>query len=187
MPDPMNMKLVKLASLPIKSRALFPRCCWRCRSPRGARRKIQSRSTSRSRPSFTRIVRRAIVRAKRRRFRCCPTRTWRRRRRPSAKSPTSHIMPPWKAEPASYAYRDERRLTDEQIALIQAWVDEGMPEGNAAEKPEPPKFASGWQLGRTRPHRGNAGGVSCARRRAGHLSQHRRSAGIDGGQMDHGH
>ncbi|MDB6019824.1 MAG: hypothetical protein JWR19_4313 [Pedosphaera sp.] len=59
----------------------------------------------------------------------------------------SHVMPPWKAEPASYAYRDERKLTDGEIALIQAWVKQGMPEGEASEKPEPPKFASGWQLG----------------------------------------
>ncbi len=58
-----------------------------------------------------------------------------------------HVMPPWKAEPASYAYRDERRLTAEQIALIQAWVGQGMPEGDPAQKPEPPKFASGWRLG----------------------------------------
>ncbi len=64
-----------------------------------------------------------------------------------AKVTAAHAMPPWKAEPASYAYRDERRLTEEQIALIQAWVKEGMAEGNAAEKTEPPKFASGWQLG----------------------------------------
>ena len=64
-----------------------------------------------------------------------------------AKVTAARIMPSWKAGPASYAYRDERRLTEEQIALIQAWVDQGMPEGNAAEKPEPPKFASGWQLG----------------------------------------
>ncbi len=59
----------------------------------------------------------------------------------------SHTMPPWKAEPASFAYRDERRLTDEQIAMIQTWVKDGMPEGNDADKPAPPKFASGWQLG----------------------------------------
>lgn len=63
------------------------------------------------------------------------------------KATASGIMPPWKAEPASYAYRDERRLTADQIALIQAWVAQGMPEGDAAEKPEPPKFASGWLLG----------------------------------------
>jgi len=59
----------------------------------------------------------------------------------------SHTMPPWKAEPASFAYRDERRLTDEQIAMIQTWVKDGMPEGNDADKPAPPKSASGWQLG----------------------------------------
>jgi mono/diheme cytochrome c family protein len=64
-----------------------------------------------------------------------------------AKVTASHYMPPWKAEPASYAYRDERRLTPDEIALIQSWVAQGMPEGNAAEKPEPPKFTSGWQLG----------------------------------------
>jgi hypothetical protein len=60
---------------------------------------------------------------------------------------TSRIMPPWKAEPASYAYRDERRLTTDEIELIQAWIAQGTPEGNAADKPEPPKFASGWRLG----------------------------------------
>src|SRR5258706_8169002 len=57
-----------------------------------------------------------------------------------AKVTNSRIMPPWKAEPASYAYRDERRLSNANIALIQAWVHDGMPEGNEAEKPQPPKF-----------------------------------------------
>jgi mono/diheme cytochrome c family protein len=60
---------------------------------------------------------------------------------------SSHVMPPWKAEPASYPYRDERRLSEEQIALIGRWVEQGTPEGNPAEKPEPQSFASGWQLG----------------------------------------
>ena len=63
-----------------------------------------------------------------------------------AKVTASHLMPPWKAEPASYAYRDERRLTGDEIALIQAWLKAGMPEGGG-RKPEPPKFASGWRLG----------------------------------------
>ena len=63
------------------------------------------------------------------------------------KATSTGAMPPWKAGPASYEYRDERRLTPEQIALIQAWVAQGMPEGDAADKPEPPKFASGWRLG----------------------------------------
>jgi len=59
----------------------------------------------------------------------------------------SHVMPPWKPEPASYAYRDERRLSAEEIELIQAWVKHGMPEGRAKDKLEPPKFSSGWALG----------------------------------------
>jgi hypothetical protein len=64
-----------------------------------------------------------------------------------AKVTTKRLMPPWKAEPASYPYRDDRRITDHEIELIQDWVKAGKPEGNAADKPEPPKFTSGWQLG----------------------------------------
>ena len=62
------------------------------------------------------------------------------------KAVVSHAMPPWKAEPASFPYRDERRLAEQEIGLIESWVKEGMPEG-AGPKPEPPKFASGWLLG----------------------------------------
>ena len=59
----------------------------------------------------------------------------------------SRYMPPWKAEPASYHYKDERRLTDAQIRLIQDWVKAGMPEGNAAQTPALPQFPAGWQIG----------------------------------------
>jgi len=59
----------------------------------------------------------------------------------------ARFMPPWKAEPGSYAFKDERRLTDSQIALIQNWVKQGMPEGKASDAPATPKFASGWMLG----------------------------------------
>ena len=55
-------------------------------------------------------------------------------------------MPPWQAGPASYPYRDERRLTDAEIAQIKDWTEAGMPEGSG-EKPAPPQFASGWRLG----------------------------------------
>jgi mono/diheme cytochrome c family protein len=57
------------------------------------------------------------------------------------------VMPPWHAAPAAVAYRDERRLTDEQIALLQTWVKEGMPEGDPATAPPLPAFPAGWQLG----------------------------------------
>src|SRR5437899_7330000 len=56
-------------------------------------------------------------------------------------------MPPWKAEPGYGSFANERRLTDAQIALIQDWAKAGAPEGDAADKPEPPKFADGWQGG----------------------------------------
>ena len=103
------------------------------------------------------------------------------------KATSSRIMPPWKAEPASYAYRDERRLTEQQITLIQEWVAAGMPEGKKSEKPAlPPKFASGWQLGEPdlvveMPKRFSRPGG-----RPGYLSQHSGSAGIDRGQMGRG-
>jgi len=56
-------------------------------------------------------------------------------------------MPPWKAEPGYGEFHDARRLTDEQIALIQKWVDAGMPEGLAADLPPAPVYKDGWQLG----------------------------------------
>ncbi|WP_373650212.1 cytochrome c [Schlesneria sp. DSM 10557] len=57
------------------------------------------------------------------------------------------LMPPWKAEPADYPFLYERRLSKDQIELITNWVDQGMPEGNAADLPALPEFASGWTLG----------------------------------------
>ena len=59
----------------------------------------------------------------------------------------SHYMPPWKPEPGWAAYRDERRLTPAQIALIQQWVNTGMLEGDPNQKPLAPQFTDGWQLG----------------------------------------
>ncbi|WP_422926099.1 c-type cytochrome [Singulisphaera sp. PoT] len=56
-------------------------------------------------------------------------------------------MPPWKAEPGSGHFADSRRLSDEQVALIGKWVKDGAPEGNPADLPATPKFATGWQLG----------------------------------------
>ena len=56
------------------------------------------------------------------------------------------IMPPWKAEPGPH-FRRERRLTDEQIALIADWAAHGTPEGDPAARPTPPVFLDGWQAG----------------------------------------
>ncbi len=57
-------------------------------------------------------------------------------------------MPPWKAEVGHARFLGERRLTNAQIALIDRWAKSGAPEGNAADKPPLPQFASGWRLGK---------------------------------------
>ena len=38
----------------------------------------------------------------------------------------SRQMPPWKAEAGDFAYRGDRRLRDEDIDVIQRWVEAGM-------------------------------------------------------------
>jgi hypothetical protein len=60
----------------------------------------------------------------------------------------SHRMPPWKAGPSDYAFKADRRLTDEQVAVLQRWVEAGMPEGDAKKLPAMPAFIEGWQLGK---------------------------------------
>lgn len=59
----------------------------------------------------------------------------------------NRTMPPWKAVPEHLRFKDERRLSDAQIALVRQWVDEGAVEGDAKDLPAAPKFAAGWQLG----------------------------------------
>lgn len=56
-------------------------------------------------------------------------------------------MPPWKAAAADYPLQGARRLTDQQIELIQKWVAAGMPQGNPAKQPPLPTFAGEWPLG----------------------------------------
>ena len=60
----------------------------------------------------------------------------------------TRFMPPWLPEPQSLKFADERRLSDEQIALLQKWVDQGMLQGKPADLPPQPQFVAGWQLGK---------------------------------------
>lgn len=55
-------------------------------------------------------------------------------------------MPPWFADPAHGKFSNDSRLTPRQKKLIRKWVSNGMPEGNAADLPEPPQFAEGWRM-----------------------------------------
>ncbi|MGA8598876.1 MAG: tetratricopeptide repeat protein [Bryobacteraceae bacterium] len=58
----------------------------------------------------------------------------------------SRYMPPWLPEQGFGDFAGEQRLTNEQIDLIQRWVEEGAQEGSGPAPPEP-HFAEGWQLG----------------------------------------
>lgn len=59
----------------------------------------------------------------------------------------SRLMPPWHAGHGYVEFSNSRRLTDEQIAVIGAWVKQGAVEGNPAKLPPVPQFTEGWQLG----------------------------------------
>jgi Flp pilus assembly protein TadD len=59
----------------------------------------------------------------------------------------SRFMPPWLPEPGELKFAGELRLSDEQIATIRKWVDQGMVEGKPSDLPPKPNFVEGWQLG----------------------------------------
>ncbi len=60
---------------------------------------------------------------------------------------TSRYMPPWLPEPGYGDFADNRRLSEQQIALIKEWVAHGAPEGKPSQAPPPPTYPSEWQLG----------------------------------------
>ena len=57
-------------------------------------------------------------------------------------------MPPW---PASThfgpAFRDQRVMSESEIATLRAWADAGAPEGDAKDAPPAREFSSAWPLG----------------------------------------
>jgi Flp pilus assembly protein TadD len=57
-------------------------------------------------------------------------------------------MPPWSPEPGYGDFKNSSRLSDQQIALIAAWVQANSPQGDPADLPPAPHFTEGWQLGK---------------------------------------
>jgi hypothetical protein len=54
-------------------------------------------------------------------------------------------MPPWPADPnGSVKFRNDARLSQQDIDTLVAWVNAGAPKGNDADLPPMPKFAEGW-------------------------------------------
>jgi peroxiredoxin/mono/diheme cytochrome c family protein len=64
----------------------------------------------------------------------------------------SRQMPPWHASPEHGHFANERRLSTEELDLLQRWAAEGAPEGNPAELPPARTFTGGWQLPRQPDH-----------------------------------
>ncbi|MEZ5318534.1 MAG: tetratricopeptide repeat protein [Vicinamibacterales bacterium] len=56
-------------------------------------------------------------------------------------------MPPWLPAPGEFPIQGDRRLTDAQIQTLQAWVRDGVPEGEPADRPAVPTFSDDWMLG----------------------------------------
>ena len=59
-----------------------------------------------------------------------------------------HVMPPWLADPHYGAFKNERKLSPQEIETIAAWADGGAPEGDPKLTPSLPHFESGWNIGK---------------------------------------
>jgi hypothetical protein len=57
-------------------------------------------------------------------------------------------MPPWGADPAIGKFSNDVSLKQSEIDTIAAWVDAGAPQGNPADLPPAPKYATGWSIGK---------------------------------------
>lgn len=55
-------------------------------------------------------------------------------------------MPPWFADPKHGTFSNDARLTQKERDLLQTWVDNGMPEGDAKDLPPEPKYIEGWRI-----------------------------------------
>ena len=60
----------------------------------------------------------------------------------------TRAMPPWLADPAHGAFRNDRRLSQQEIDSISEWAMAGAPEGDTKDLPAPLKFESGWNIGK---------------------------------------
>jgi hypothetical protein len=57
-------------------------------------------------------------------------------------------MPPWHADPHYGHFQNDPSLSQAEIELIRAWVDQGAKAGNPTDLPAAPKFVEGWRIGR---------------------------------------
>ena len=56
-------------------------------------------------------------------------------------------MPPWKPIHTGLTFSNDRRLSDQEKKLIDAWIAAGCPEGDSTKTPKAHDFPDGWSLG----------------------------------------
>jgi mono/diheme cytochrome c family protein len=56
------------------------------------------------------------------------------------------VMPPWHADPNVGHYMNDPRLSEQDIATIEAWVKQGAKEGDPKDLPPAPAFKDGWHI-----------------------------------------
>jgi hypothetical protein len=59
-----------------------------------------------------------------------------------------HEMPPWYANTAIDHFKNDRHLSDGEIATLVQWVEGGSPEGKKSDLPKLPEFTEGWVIGK---------------------------------------
>ncbi len=55
-------------------------------------------------------------------------------------------MPPWHASPEHGTFKNDCRMTADEMNLVARWVENGQPEGDPADLPEPPEYQEGWGI-----------------------------------------
>src|SRR6202045_1481478 len=55
-------------------------------------------------------------------------------------------MPPWHADPAFGEFSNDARLTDEEVAIIDAWVKSGTKKGEPEASSADPLLGQGWHI-----------------------------------------
>lgn len=63
------------------------------------------------------------------------------------KAISSRRMPPWLPKHGGAEFAGERRLRDDEIAVIERWVRQGAREGDPIDLPPAPRWHAGWQQG----------------------------------------
>jgi hypothetical protein len=72
--------------------------------------------------------------------------------RPWAKAVKERVltrtMPPWFADPRHGEFKNDRRLSKQEMDTIAAWVAVGAPEGDPGDLPPIIDYAAGWNIGK---------------------------------------